>query len=465
MPAAIQIGDGKTFALADLLRRLNEIQAMANGGRLAEAEAACRAVIAAAPDMPEAVAVQGFLLGRLHRVEEARAHLEAAIAARGDVPHWHLELAQSYRRTLRLDDALARSREAVRLDPNDSRFHLGLARVLVDRGDNDAAREALLAALAVAPDDVEAHLAQAHLLLAEGEYRAAWEEYEWRFRAPRFQTAMPRFTAPVWNGMRLPGRRILVAADQGFGDAFQFCRYLPLVAERCAGVVVLCRAAQVALFSRIPGVEACVVSINDVGPHAVWCWMGSLPRLFGTTLTNIPGGRAYLSPEPRRKAIWRDRLAPLSPAGSVRVGVVWAGNPENSMDWRRSVPLSLLARLASIERLALVSLQVQAPEADRATMAAMGLLDVSAELTDFQETASLIANLDLVVSVDSAVAHLAAAMGVPTWVLVYRPADWRWLIGREDSPWYPSVRLFRQDTPGDWTTPVGRLIEALGGPV
>jgi ADP-heptose:LPS heptosyltransferase len=135
------------------------------------------------------------------------------------------------------------------------------------------------------------------------------------------------------------------------------------------------------------------------------------------------------------------------------------------MDWRRSVPLSLLARLASIERLALVSLQVQAPEADRATMAAMGLLDVSAELTDFQETASHIANLDLVVSVDSAVAHLAAAMGVPTWVLVYRPADWRWLIGREDSPWYPSVRLFRQDTPGDWTTPVGRLIEALGGPV
>jgi hypothetical protein len=444
-----------------MLRRLNEIQAMANAGKLAEAEQACRAVIAEAPNMPEAVAVQGFILGRLNRFEEARAHLEAAIAVRGDVPHWHLELAQSYRRALRLDDALRRAREAARLDPNDARFHLGLARVLVDRGDNGDARNALLAALAVAPDDVEAHLALAHLLLAEGEYRAGWAEYEWRFRAPRFQTAMPRFTTPVWNGMRLPGRRILVAADQGFGDAFQFCRYLPLVAERCAGVAVLCRQPQVALFSRLPGVDACVVSINDVGPHAAWCWMGSLPRVFGTTLTTIPDKRAYLSPEPRRKAAWRDRLERLSPAGGVRVGLAWAGNPENATDWRRSLPLPLLAPLASIEGLSLVSLQGPAPEADRATMADMGLLDVSADLMDFQETASVIANLDLVVGADSAVAHLSAAMGVPAWVLVYRPADWRWLIGREDSPWYPSVRLFRQDTAGDWTGPAGRLIEAV----
>jgi ADP-heptose:LPS heptosyltransferase len=125
------------------------------------------------------------------------------------------------------------------------------------------------------------------------------------------------------------------------------------------------------------------------------------------------------------------------------------------------VPLPLLAPLASIEGLSLVSLQVPAPEADRATMADMGLLDVAADLTDFQETASVIANLDLVVSADSAVAHLSAAMGVPAWILVYRPADWRWLIGREDSPWYPSVRLFRQDTAGDWTGPAGRLIEAV----
>lgn len=438
---------------------------MANAGQLREAEAACRDIIVAAPAMPEAVAVLGFVLGRLHRFDEARAHLQAAIAARGDVPHWHLELAQSWRRAMRLDDALACARAAVRLGPNDPRFPVGLARVHVDRGENDAARDALLGALTAAPDDVEAHLALAHLLLAEGEYRAGWEEYEWRFRAPRFQTALPRFTRPVWNGMRLPGHRILIAADQGYGDAFQFCRYLPMVAERCEGVVVLCRAAQIPLFSRIEGVVSCVVSINDTFPHAAWCWMGSLPRLFGTTLSNILGRRGYLSPDPRRRAVWREHLGHRLPGTGSRVGLVWAGNPENTADWRRSIPLSLLIPPGGMEGQSpgrnFVSLQVQVPEADRFVMADLGVLDLSAELTDFGETAAVIANLDLVVTVDSAVAHLSAALGVPTWILVYQPADWRWLIGRHDSPWYPSVRLFRQTRAGDWTEPLGRLFAEI----
>jgi hypothetical protein len=445
--------------MPDLMRQLIDVQAMANAGKLREAEAACRAIIATAePAMPEAIAVLGFILGRLNRFDEARAHLEAAIAGRNDVPHWHLELARSWRRAARLDDALAHARIAVRLGPEDARFHLGLARVLVDRGENAAAREVLMDALTVAPDDVEAHLALAHLLLAEGEYRAGWEEYEWRFRAPRFQTAMPRFTRPHWNGMRLPGRRILIAADQGYGDAFQFSRYLPLVADRCAGVVVLCRAAQIPLFSRIEGVDACVISINDSFPHAAWCWMASLPRLFGTDLSNIPDGSGYLSPDPQRSALWRGELARRMPRQGRRIGLVWAGNPDNATDWRRSISLSLFEPLRSIARLNFVSLQLQMQGAERA---GLDLLDLGSELTDFGETAAVIANLDLIVSVESAVAHLAAAMGTPTWILTYQPADWRWLIGRDDSPWYPSVRLFRQARVGDWTEPVARLIAAL----
>ena len=445
--------------MTDILRRLNQAQTIANAGRLTEAEAMCRDILRAAPNMPEAAAMLGFILGRLNRFEEARALLETAIAARGDVAHWHLELSQSYRRGSRLEDAQVLARKAVELAPADPRFHVGLARVHVELGQQEAARDALLAALRCAPEDVEAHLALAHLLLAEGEYLAGWEEYEWRFRAPRFQTSMPRFTGPVWNGMRLPGRRVLVAADQGFGDAFQFCRYLPHVAERCAGVVVLCRAPQIPVFSRLPGVESCVVSIADVGPYAAWCWMASLPRLFGTTPDTIPGGRAYLSPDPARRATMAARL----PAAGRRVGLVWAGNPENTTDWRRSIPLRMLAPLAEIEGLNLVSLQLQPPAADRAAMTGMGIFDISAELIDFGETAAAIANLDLVVAVDSAVAHLAAALGVPTWILVYQPADWRWSIGREDSLWYPLARLFRQTRPGDWTDPIARLIAAARG--
>ena len=442
--------------MTDILQRLNQAQTVANQGRLAEAEAMCRDILATAPDMPEAAAMLGFILVRLNRFEEARALLESAIARRADVPHWHLELSQSYRRALRLDEALARAAEAVRLAPNDARFHVGLARVHVERGDPAAAREALLEALLRAPNDVDAHLALAHLWLSEGEYRPGWEEYEWRFRAPRFQTAMPRFTRPVWNGMRMPGRRILVAADQGFGDAFHFSRYLPLVAERCGGVVVLCRAAQIPVFSRLDGVTDCVVSIHDTEPHAAWCWMASLPRLFGTTLDNIPGTPSYLSADPARQAAIAARL----PVGRKRVGLVWAGNPDNSTDWRRSVPLKLLAPLAEIEGLQPISLQLSPPETDRATMRDMGLFDLSDALSDFGETAAAIANLDLTIAVDSAVAHLSAAMGVPTWILVYEPADWRWLTGRDDSPWYPAARLFRQTEVGDWTDPVARLIAA-----
>jgi hypothetical protein len=274
---------------------------------------------------------------------------------------------------------------------------------------------------------------------------------------------MPRFTRPLWNGTHFPGQRILIAADQGYGDAFQFCRYLPLVAERCAGVVVLCRAAQIPLFSRIDGVDACVVSINDTFPHAAWCWMASLPRLFETTPTTIPGGRAYLTPDPRRRAVWRDRLMQHLPGPGLRVGPVWAGNPENVRDWRRSVPLSIFAPLREIDALDLVSFQQRVPETDRGTMKALNLLDLSADLTNFGDTAAVIANLDLVITVDTAVAHLSAALGAPTRVLVCQPADWRWLLRRDDSPWYPTVRLFRQSRPDDWSEAVARLI-ALAQP-
>ena len=444
--------------MQDLLTRLNDVQTLANTGRLIEAENACRAIVAEATAMPEATALLGFIVSRLNRLHEACALLENAAAIRADVPHWHLELSNLHRRAFRLEAALAAARTAVRLAPGEARYYVGLARVFVDLEQNDAARDALLAALHRAPEDVEAHLALAHLLLAEGEYGAGFAEYEWRFRAPRFQTAMPRFDRPAWNGMRLPGRRILVAADQGFGDAFQFCRYLPMVAERCAGVVVLCRAAQIPLFSRIEGVAACVVSIHDAGPHAAWCWMASLPKLFGTSIATIPDGGAYLSPDPERREAWRAELDRSVPRPGRRTGLVWAGNPDNTTDWRRSIPLSLLAPLGEINGFRPVSLQLQVPEADRAAMAGLGLFDLSPRLTDFGETAAAIANLDLVIAVDSAVAHLAGAMGVPTWILIYQPADWRWMTDREDNPWYPSVRLFRQTRAGDWREPVARLI-------
>ena len=234
-----------------------------------------------------------------------------------------------------------------------------------------------------------------------------------------------------------------------------------MVADRSDGVVVLCREPQIPVFSRIDGVRSCVVSINDTGPCAAWCGIANLPRLFGTEVTAIPRAHAYLSADPRRRWFWRDELARLLPGCGLRVGLVWAGNKENTTDWRRSVTLSRFDGIQAIDRIGLVSLQPGIEAADRADAGRFGLVDLGPALTDFGETAAAIANLDLVVTVDSAVAHLAAALGVPTWILVYQPADWRWMTGRDDSPWYASVRLFRQVRAGDWTEPVARLLAAL----
>jgi hypothetical protein len=261
--------------------------------------------------------------------------------------------------------------------------------------------------------------------------------------------------------MPLPERRLVISTDQGYGDSFQFARYIPMAAARCGEVTVICRAPQKTLFSRIPGVRRCVADLRQAGDHAAFCWLASLPYVFGTEVSSIPLTIPYLTADPVRRAHWRAQLAARVGSEGIRVGLVWAGNNENTADWRRSIGLAALRALAAIPGVRLVSLQKPVPDADRAVFEAMGLVDFSADLSDFGETAAAMANLDLVVTVDSAVAHLGGAMGIPTWVLIYEPADWRWMTRREDSPWYPTMRLFRQPRAGAWAEPIGRLIAAL----
>jgi len=424
-----------------------------NSGDPKAAEDLCRQVLADHA-LPEAQALLAMVLTRSGDKDEALGLFRLALAVRGDVPQWHHELRELHRRCYRLDAALAAAQSAVRLDPRTPRYRASLAQILIERGDHSAARDCLMDALAIAPDDVDCHLTLGHLLLSTGDFDAGWVEYEWRFRGEGLRRSIPRMSRPTWNGMRLPHRRILIMADQGFGDVFQFARYLPLVAERCAGVVVLCQPPQVPVLSHVQGVVSCVVDTRDVGEHAAYQWLASLPGVFRTTLATIPAVTPYLPVDPARRLAWRREL----PADGLRVGLCWRGNVANSFDWRRSIPLSLLIPLADVPGLRLLSLQV--PVSDPETMSAMSMTDLSPRLTDFRETAAAIANLDLVISVDSAVVHLAGALGVPCWAMLYEPADWRWLRDRNNSPWYPSLRLFRQPTPGDWTTVVSQVIAA-----
>jgi hypothetical protein len=254
---------------------------------------------------------------------------------------------------------------------------------------------------------------------------------------------------------------VLLVGDQGFGDSIQFARYIPMVAERCGAVVVGCSPELAPLIAPMPGVTSVHTRWDEIPRHIAHCLLSSLPGVLGTELHTIPANVPYLTAVPELKAAWQERLAPLRASGRKLVGIVWAGRPTHPNDGRRSLPLDALAPLAEVEGVQLVSLQKPVLARDAERFAALGLTDWSAELTDFNQTLAMLTQIDLVVTIDSAVAHLAGASGRPVWVMMPSPADWRWMHGRTDSPWYPTMRLFRQDRPGNWGHVLGEIIGGL----
>jgi tetratricopeptide (TPR) repeat protein len=351
---------------------------------------------------------------------------------------------------------------AVQLHPDSPQFLVNLAMASIDAGDRDQAIACLLRAIGVAPNDAAAHLGLAQILLARGEMDAGWIEYEWRKDMDMARGMLPRLTSAPWNGMRLPGRLLLIS-DQGFGDTIQFARFIPLAAERCAEILLGCPPELKPILSAIPAVSSCLTRWDEVPGHCAHLRLSSLPYVLHTRLDEgVSAAGAYLKAPADRVEAWKRQLdSQLAPG--KRVGFAWAGRPTHPNDRRRTLKLAALAPLLKQPNIRWVSLQTPIPKADRADFAACGALDLSAALTDFGETAAVIANLDLVVTVDTAVAHLAGALGRPVWVMVSEPADWRWMLGRQDSPWYPSMRLFRQDVPGGWDKVVSEVGRALKG--
>jgi hypothetical protein len=305
-------------------------------------------------------------------------------------------------------------------------------------------------------------LALAHLL--SGDLATGFALYEARFGDPRLRTPPRPLPYPRWSGTEpLAGQRILLHAEQGLGDTLQFARYVPLVAARGATVVLEAPAPLAGLLGQLDGVTA-VVARGGPLPDVDWhCPLGSLPLAFGTTLASIPAGVPYLRAEPGDVAGWRAAPGDRRP----RVGLVWAGNPRHRNDRRRSLPLAALAPLAR-GPWQLVGLQKDIGLDDAQRLAGWQAIDAGPRLRDFAATAAALTALDLVVTVDTAVAHLAGALGRPAWVLLPYAPDWRWLLGRADSPWYPTLRLFRQPRPGDWASVVrlvtAALAELAGGP-
>ncbi len=376
-----------------------------------------------------------------------------AIELKPELAEAHNVLGAIWKDRRRPSDALGSFQKAIQLKPEYGEAINNMACVIEQAGRIDDAAAMYEQAVRSKPEVPEFHVNLGLNLLLRGDFARGWHEADWRRRDPSNPASRP-FPKPIWDGSPLNGRTILLHAEQGLGDTMQFIRYAGLVRDRGGRVVVECQPLLTELLKDVDGVDQ-VVTLGPALPEFdVHCPLMSLPIVFRTDLNSIPTPGNYLKAEPEKVAAWSQRLAGVS---GKRVGLVWAGSATFRNDKIRSIPPAKLLPLAAVPGISLVSLQKGGPAAPEQ----LNLIDKTAELTDFTETAALIANLDLVISVDTAVAHLAAAMGKPTWIMLPAVPDWRWMLGRDDSPWYPSARLFRQDTSGSWTNVIERLANAL----
>jgi Tfp pilus assembly protein PilF len=396
----------------------------------------------------------------LGRTEDAVAAYREAIAIDGGLAEAHKNLGTALVEGGESRQAMLHYRTAVELKPSYAEASHSLGVLLEQEGDPSGALACYRAAVAAKPDYAEAHFNYALQSLLLGEFRAGWQEYEWRTRLPNLEAPWPFADRAQWDGSALEGRVILLHAEQGFGDAIQFVRYAPLVAERGGKVLICCQPKLETLLRGVQGVSAVLKQGEPLPRFDVCSSLMSLPRLFKTTLETIPAPVPYIRPDPGKARGWQTRFAAYG--APLKVGLFWATDAKSSLSPLKSLTLDMLAPLADIRGVTYFSLQ-QGAAASQAMYppGGMAMVDLGAQLEDFSDTAALISNLDLVVSIDTATAHLAGAMGLPVWTLTHFPPDWRWLLGRDDSPWYPTMRLFRKGRTDTWTQVVVRVGESL----
>lgn len=417
-----------------------------------EALASVDAVLLAVPEHAPAHRLRGELLEKCGDFDAAAAAFAEALRHAAMDASVMNTLASAIYRLGRLTEAEKLLREAVRLRPDAANAWNNLGLVLQDLGEMEEARLCLDRALTLDPADHGARYNRALLHLTEGRLVEGWADHESRFAALNF---VPRRSGPEWAGEAAPERVLLIHPEQGSGDFIQFCRYATLAAARMR-VVLEAPAPLLRLMGTLAGPGRVVASELPPPPFDLQCPVMTLPRVFATTLQTVPADIPYLRADAAQAAAWKQRLAALP---GRRIGLAWAGSPAYLQDQARSIPPALLAPLAGVAGVSWVSLQKgKAPP--RAGIGAV-LHDWSGELADFADTAALIEALDLVVSVDTAVVHLAGALGRQVWLLNRFDTDWRWLRGRDDSPWYPTLRQFRQPAPGDWASVVARVGDAL----
>jgi len=423
-------------------------------GRLAEAEAHYRRALSLKPDHAKAHNNLGAVLQMQGQLQAAVESYRRALVLDPSLPQANQNLASILRDGSAAEKAIAGFQRLLEENPRDAKAHTDLANVYRELGRHRDAIASYGRAIACDPDLAEAHFARGIELLLCGDYEQGWREYEWRWRVRAFSSPMRALREPAWNGERLAGGTILLHAEQGFGDTLQLVRYAASVAERCQAVVVECQPQLKRLLAATPGVTSVHAQGEPLPRFDAHLPMMSLPGVFGTTLQTVPWTGAYVRPP-------ADAPRVISSPGP-NIGLVWAGEPRQGDDRKRSLTLELLAPLKDTLGATFYSLQKGAGAAQAATPpAGMRFVDLGPHIDDFADTAAFIAQLDLVITVDTSVANLAGAMAAPTWVLLSTVPDWRYQLEGDATPWYPTMRLFRQTRDGDWPEVIARAAQAL----
>lgn len=448
----------------NLQAALRQARSLFLEGRLDDAAKVAVAILTKRPGNPLAVQIMAAIAEKKGKPDRAIDILRSSLTGRKTDALALLNLCRLYKAKGLVAEAVAAGESALGHGAVEVLNDLGDALVLA--GDNERAIEMFERTIALKPDSARAHLALAHSLLMKGDYRPGWAEYEWRYRLKNTESLLPKLRQAQWNGMELKDSTLMVICEQGYGDCFQYARYLKLAKARVKHLIVGASKELKPLMARIVGAENVYDRWEEMPAFQYQITLSSMPYVFGTTLDTIPSDVPYLTPDAAKVDAWKIRLKPFV-QGRKTVGLVWHGRPTNAINAIRSIPLGALTPILQSEDLSVVSLQVGAGSEQLAQHPLKSrVMNAAPMLKDFDETAALMSLLDCVVTIETASAHLAGALGRKTLIMLPKVADWRWLENRSDSPWYPTAELIRpidasKQHTTRWDSVVAQVVERL----
>ncbi len=446
----------------DIGKKLNQAIQYHQAGQFQKAQEIYNNILEINPNHPEALNLSGIIANESGDNETAVRLISKAISNNPNNSIYHNNLGNALRGIGKFERAIESFERALQLKPNLVETHNNLGNVMKDLGRLKEAISCFQQAIRINPNFSESHYNLSLTHLVSGNFLEGWQTFGWRLKKEGWQTIYPhRFTKPLWDGKPFTGKKLFIHSEQGLGDAFQFVRYLPMIKDLGGTVLFEARKEMLGLLQNFPGIdELAGMSPTDKQDENFDFYVPllSLPGIFRTTLETIPAQVPYIFADTKKVRFWQNRLSDPD----FKVGLVWKGSPAHKNDRLRSCSFEAFAPLATVPGLRLYGIQKRdSLSGTKYLLGGRNFTNLGEGLNDFTDTSGLIANMDLIISVDTSVAHLAGAMGKPVWVLLPYSPDWRWMLDREDSPWYPTMRLFRQPEPGDWETVFFNVAEAL----